>query len=138
MRVIALSFSVILGLSFAGHAVAAPSAGEKEDPGYGSGTGTTSTSNTSTGGIAAVSYIKQTVSALKTTVDADLATREAVSNKTTTISSSSTDSQYPSAHAVYSAVSGRVATDSSAVQNMAGTYTVSGTIQVPDQDVPTE
>lgn len=136
MRVIALSFSVILGLSFAGHAVAAT---PNVTNGSGtSDTGTTSTSSTSTGGIAAVSYIKQTVSALKTTVDADLATREAVSNKTTTISSSSTDSQYPSAHAVYSAVSGRVATDSSAVQNMAGTYTVSGTIQVPDQDVPTE
>lgn len=90
------------------------------------------------GGLAAVSYVKTITNALKTTLTASIDTKENASNKTTTISSSSTDTQYPSAHAVYSAVSNRVDTASSAVQTMAGKYTVSGSLIVPDQPLPTE
>lgn len=94
--------------------------------------------STTTGGLAAVSYVKTITNALKTTLTASIDTKENASNKTTTISSSSTDTQYPSAHAVYSAVSNRVDTASSAVQTMAGKYTVSGSLIVPDQPLPTE
>lgn len=90
------------------------------------------------GGLAAVSYVKTITNALKTTLTASIDAKEDASNKTTTISSSSTDTQYPSAHAVYSAVSNRVDTASSAVQTMAGKYTVSGSLIVPDQPLPTE
>lgn len=90
------------------------------------------------GGIAGVNYVKTITNALKTTLTASIDAKEDASNKTTTISSSSTDSQYPSAHAVYSAVSNRVDTASSAVQTMAGKYTVSGSLIVPDQPLPTE
>lgn len=94
--------------------------------------------STTTGGLAAVSYVKTITNALKTTLTASIDAKEDASNKTTTISSSSTDTQYPSAHAVYSAVSNRVDTASSAVQTMAGKYTVSGSLIVPDQPLPTE
>lgn len=53
------------------------------------------------GGLAAVSYVKTITNALKTTLTASIDAKEDASNKTTTISSSSTDTQYPSAHAVY-------------------------------------
>lgn len=91
-----------------------------------------------TGGLAAVSYVNTITNALKNTLTASIDAKENASNKTTTISSSSTDTQYPSAHAVYSAVSNRVDTASSAVQTMAGRYTVSGSLFVPDQPLPTE
>lgn len=94
--------------------------------------------STTTGGLAAVSYVKTITDALKTSLTASIDAKENASNKTTTISSSSTDTQYPSAHAVYSAVSNRVDTASSAVQTLAGTYTVSGALIVPDQPLPTE
>lgn len=94
--------------------------------------------STTTGGIAGVNYVKTITNALKTTLTASIDAKEDASNKTTTISSSSTDTQYPSAHAVYSAVSNRVDTSSSAVQTMAGKYTVSGSLIVPDQLLPTE
>ena len=97
-----------------------------------------SSTSTTTGGLAAVSYVKTITNALKTTLTASIDAKEDASNKTTTISSSSTDTQYPSAHAVYSAVSNRVDTASSAVQTMAGKYTVSGSLFVPDQPLPTE
>lgn len=94
--------------------------------------------STTTVGLAAVSYVNTITNALKTTLTASIDAKENASNKTTTISSSSTDTQYPSAHAVYSAVSNRVDTASSAVQTMAGKYTVSGSLFVPDQPLPTE
>lgn len=94
--------------------------------------------STTTGGLAAVSYVNTITNALKTTLTASIDAKENAFNKTTTISSSSTDAQYPSAHAVYSAVSNRVDTASSAVQTMAGKYTVSGSLFVPDQPLPTE
>ncbi|MDO5012745.1 MAG: hypothetical protein Q4E56_04510 [Pseudomonadota bacterium] len=96
------------------------------------------TDSSTTGGIAAISYVERITDALKTTLTTSIDAKEDASNKTTTISSSSTDTQYPSAHAVYSAVSGRVDTSSSAVQTMAGKYTVSGSLIVPDQPLPTE
>lgn len=96
------------------------------------------TDSSTTGGIAAISYVERITDALKTTLTTTINTKEDASNKTTTISSSSTDTQYPSAHAVYSAVSNRVDTSSSAVQTMAGKYTVSGSLIVPDQPLPTE
>lgn len=94
--------------------------------------------STTTVGLAAVSYVNTITNALKNTLTASIDAKENASNKTTTISSSSTDTQYPSAHAVYSAVSNRVDTASSAVQTMAGEYTVSGSLFVPDQPLPTE
>jgi len=94
--------------------------------------------NTDTGGIAAVSYVDRSTTTLANTLNTSIVTKEDASNKTTIISSSSTDTQYPSALAVYSAVSNRVDTSASAVQTMAGTYTVSGSLIVPDQPLPTE
>lgn len=102
------------------------------EPEPGGGTSTT------TVGLTTVSYVNTITNALKTTLTASIDAKENASNKTTTISSSSTDTQYPSAHAVYSAVSNRVDTASSAVQTMAGRYTVSGSLIVPDQPLPTE
>ena len=96
------------------------------------------TDSSTTGGIAAISYVQRITDTLKTTMTTSIDAKEDVSNKITTVSSSSTDTQYPSALAVYSAVSNRVDTSASAVQNMAGTYTVSGTLIVPDQPLPTE
>lgn len=102
------------------------------------GGSTGGSTSTTTVGLAAVSYVNTITNALKTTLTASIDAKENASNKTTTISSSSTDTQYPSAHAVYSAVSNRVDTASSAVQTMAGRYTVSGSLFVPDQPLPTE
>ena len=94
--------------------------------------------STTTVGLTTVSYVNTITNALKTTLTASIDAKENASNKTTIISSSSTDAQYPSAHAVYSAVSNRVDTASSAVQTMAGKYTVSGSLFVADQPLPTE
>ncbi len=102
------------------------------------GGSTGGSTSTTTVGLAAVSYVNTITNALKTTLTASIDAKENASNKTTIISSSSTDAQYPSAHAVYSAVSNRVDTASSAVQTMAGRYTVSGSLFVPDQPLPTE
>lgn len=81
----------------------------------------------SSGGIAGVSYVKDVV-----------ATKESTTNKVTSLTSSVTDTQYPSALAVYSAVSERVSTSSAASQSMAGTYNVTGTLSVPDLPLPSE
>ena len=82
---------------------------------------------TTTGGIAGVSYVKDVV-----------ATKESTTNKVTSLTSSATNTQYPSALAVYSAVSERVSTSSAASQSMAGTYNVTGTLSVPDLPLPSE
>ena len=84
-------------------------------------------STTTTSGIAGVSYVKDVV-----------ATKESTTNKVTSLTSSVTDSQYPSALAVYSAVSERVSTSSAASQSMAGKYNVTGTLSVPDLPLPSE
>lgn len=84
-------------------------------------------STTTTSGIAGVSYVKDVV-----------ATKESTTNKVTSLTSSVTDSQYPSALAVYSAVSERVSTSSAADQSMAGKYNVTGTLSVPDLPLPSE
>lgn len=118
---------ILLSFFLAGGGVAGMANAAVAEPG-------TSTS----GGIAGVNYVKTITNSLKTTLTASIDAKEDASNKTTSISSSSTDTQYPSAHAVYSAVSNRVDTSSSAVQTMAGKYTVSGSLIVPDQPLPTE
>lgn len=77
--------------------------------------------------IASVGYVKEVI-----------ATKENTTNKVTSLTSSATDTQYPSALAVYSAVSERVSTSSAANQSMAGKYNVTGTLSVPDLPLPTE
>lgn len=83
------------------------------------------TTSTTTSGIAGVSYVKEVV-----------ATKESTTNKVTSLTSSATNTQYPSALAVYSAVSERVSTSSAANQSMAGKYNVTGTLSVPDLPLP--
>lgn len=85
------------------------------------------TTSTTTSGIASVGYVKEVI-----------ATKENTTNKVTSLTSSATDTQYPSALAVYSAVSERVSTSSAANQSMAGKYNVTGTLSVPDLPLPTE
>lgn len=75
--------------------------------------------------IASVGYVKEVI-----------ATKENTTNKVTSLTSSATDTQYPSALAVYSAVSERVSTSSAADQSMAGKYNVTGTLSVPDLPLP--
>ena len=82
--------------------------------------------------VASVDYVTQHV----TQLHHDIATKEDISNRVSELSPSSTDAQYPTALATYSAVSRRVDTDATANQNMAGTYTVSGVMYVPDQELP--
>lgn len=82
---------------------------------------------TTTSGIAGVSYVKDVV-----------ATKESTTNKVTSLTSSATNTQYPSALAVYSAVSERVSTSSAADQSMGGKYNVTGTLSVPDLPLPSE
>lgn len=77
--------------------------------------------------IASVGYVKEVI-----------ATKENTTNKVTSLTSSATNTQYPSALAVYSAVSERVSTSSAANQSMAGKYNVTGTLSVPDLPLPTE
>ena len=81
--------------------------------------------------VASADYVTQHVTQLRH----DISTKE-VSNRVSELSQSSTDTQYPTALATYSAVSRRVDTDATANQTMAGTYTVSGVMYVPDQELP--
>lgn len=83
------------------------------------------TTYAATSGIAGVSYVKDVV-----------ANKENTMNKVTSLIPSVTDVQYPSALAVYSAVSERVSTSSAANQSMAGKYNVTGTLSVPDLPLP--
>lgn len=83
------------------------------------------TTYAATSGIAGVSYVKDVVANTENTM-----------NKVTSLTPSVTDVQYPSALAVYSAVSERVSTSSAANQSMAGKYNVTGTLSVPDLPLP--
>ena len=100
---------------------------EVELGGSGGSSSSGETTSTTTSGIAGVSYVKDVV-----------ATKESTTNKVTSLTSSATNTQYPSALAVYSAVSERVSTSSAASQSMAGTYNVTGTLSVPDLPLPSE
>lgn len=64
-------------------------------------------------------------------------TKESLSNKTDTLTAESTSDQYPSAKTVYDGLSYRVDTRGDAEQTLAGKYTVSGELSVPDQPLPT-
>ena len=64
-------------------------------------------------------------------------TKESLSNKTDTLTAESTADQYPSAKTVYDGLSYRVDTRDDAEQTLAGKYTVSGELAVPDQPLPT-
>ncbi len=74
---------------------------------------------------------------MTTTTNAALATKEDKSNKTATIDASSTAEQYPTALAVYNLSETHVKTGADAAQTLAGAYTVTGSITVPDQAMPT-
>ena len=63
--------------------------------------------------------------------------KESLSNKTDTLTAESTSDQYPSAKTVYDGLSYRVDTRGDAEQTLAGKYTVSGALSVPDQPLPT-
>ena len=74
---------------------------------------------------------------MTTTTNAALGTKEDKSNKTATIDASSTADQYPSALAVYNLSETHVKTGADATQTLAGAYTVTGSMTVPDQTMPT-
>lgn len=63
--------------------------------------------------------------------------KESLSNKTDTLTAESTSDQYPNAKTVYDGLSYRVDTRGDAEQTLAGKYTVSGELSVPDQPLPT-
>lgn len=69
-------------------------------------------------------------------VDNATITLESVSNKVDTINADATDTQYPSARAVSNALDARVDVRETADQTMAGTYTVTGSLIVPTQPLP--
>ena len=75
--------------------------------------------------------------ASKAYVDDLLGAKESLSNKTDTLTAESTSDQYPSAKTVYDGLSYRVDTRDDAEQTLAGKYTVSGALTVPDQPLPT-
>lgn len=74
---------------------------------------------------------------MTTTTNAALGTKEDKSNKTATIDASSTADQYPTALAVYNLSETHVKTGADATQTLAGAYTVTGSMTVPDQTMPT-
>ncbi|MCL2331175.1 MAG: hypothetical protein FWC61_01375 [Proteobacteria bacterium] len=69
-------------------------------------------------------------------VDRAVSPKENVANKVTTIDATSTDAQYPSARAVYAVTKPAVLT-TPGTQSMAGTYTVTGMLNVPTPPLPT-
>ncbi len=69
-------------------------------------------------------------------VDNATITLESTSNKVDAIDANATDAQYPSALAVSNALDARVDVRETADQTMAGTYTVTGSLIVPTQPLP--
>ena len=69
-------------------------------------------------------------------VDNATITLESTLNKVDTINADATDTQYPSARAVSDALDARVDVRENANQTMAVTYTVTGSLLVPTQPLP--
>lgn len=70
-------------------------------------------------------------------VDDAVENMEKTTNRVTTINSSSDDNHYPTALAVYNLSETHVKTGADATQTLASAYTVTGSMTVPDQTMPT-
>lgn len=70
-------------------------------------------------------------------VDGIIENVEKTTQRVTVINSSSDNNHYPTALAVYNLSETHVKTGADATQTLAGTYTVAGSMTVPDQTMPT-
>lgn len=70
-------------------------------------------------------------------VDGAIENVEKTTQRVTVINSSSDNNHYPTALAVYNLSETHVKTGADATQTLAGAYTVTGSMTVPDQTMPT-